>query len=240
MTDQLEILSKKENLDVENLKFVIRLRFGKTSSLTDENTCKKETTIDAFKGRRNTFDQSVITFEQENVKDNVGSENTKIVEDGRINSVQGELLLRASTLPAAFENQSNEISPYNSALIVNPLHLAIIARQKTSVQWIISHALKDKKRFNGSSKCFRSLLGDKIFLSNANKFSQRDQMLNGMNAFHLSSQYFSEALTVIFETLDTYDISLGNVLKYVRDNGNIFKHTPLHVAARKSSVRAAR
>ena len=105
MTDQLEILSKKENLDVENLKFVIRLRFGKTSSLTDENTCKKETTIDAFKSRRNTFDQSVITFEQENVKDNVGSENTKIVEDGRINSVQGELLLRASTLPAAFENQ---------------------------------------------------------------------------------------------------------------------------------------
>ena len=67
-----------------------------------------------------------------------------------------------------------------------------------------------------------------------------EQVLHEMNSFHLSSMYFPEAMNIIFGALDAHQISSANVLESVRDDKNIFNYTPLHIAAKKSSLKAAR
>ena len=237
MTDQLENLTKRKNKSFETMKFFICLRLNKASSKEEKDTLETETIIDTANKRMNVAEESTITLEDETMNSGINQITNFLRNSGE---KKAERLSRACTLPTVLGNQSNTISSYNSNLYVNILHLAIIARQKTSLQWIIDNILNEGGNSNRNKSSFQSLLDERVYMSNANMFNSNDQILHGMNVFHLSSYYFPEALKIIFETIDAHNISSTIVLKNVRDNENIFQYTPLHIAARKSSYEAAR
>ena len=149
----------------------------------------------------------------------------------------GGLLRRSNTEPVRSGEIKADRSRCNTYLEVNVLHLSIIAQQTASIQWIMDNISIDSARFCESLKM---MLNDRIFLENAKLFGTNDQSLHGMNALHLSSQYFSEAMKIIFETIYKYGFLHANLLNIVQDNENSLKLTPLHIAARKSSLKAAK
>ena len=242
MTDQLERLSRKHNLGFEDMKFVIHLRVNLVSSPKRCDVLNPQI-IDQTKEQRETSNsESVLSFEDATTKINMDKTTRKLKSHDDIHIKKGGLFFRTSTLPLILEKQRNQHSSYNVTLMVNSLHLAIIARQKRSVQWIVSQILKEKHSDGEFLFSLRNILEDKVQVSipDPTMFSPRDQILQGMNAFHLSSQYFPEALKMIFETLDANFVSPAKVLKSVRDDDNVFRFTPLHIAAKKSSLTAAR
>ena len=149
----------------------------------------------------------------------------------------GGLLCRSNTQPVGPGEMNAKRRRCNTYMEVNVLHLSIIAQQTASIQWIMDHISIDRARFGESLKM---ILNDRVLLDNAKLFSTNDQSLHGMNALHLSSQYFPEAMKIIFEANDKYELLPPNLLNIVQDNENCLKLTPLHIAARKSSLKATR
>ena len=240
MTNQLEKLSRNQNLLVENMKFLVSFRLDSTSS-TDERDTGKSAFVDmAIKERVIPINENGTTFEDTSRKGSIDPSTISQRNGSKVNVTERRFLSRASTLPLIMDQKSNTSSSYNATLTLNALHLAIIAKQKASVQWIINNVLDDKRSDSKYSLALQKLVDDKVSLSNANIFSPRDQILHEMNLFHLSSLYFPEAMNIIFRTLDAHQISSAKVLKSVRDDKNMFNYTPLHIAAKKSSLKAAR
>lgn len=237
MTDQLENLTKRNNISIESMKFLIFLRLNTAYSQEEKDASKTDRLINTANERKNFVEESTITSEDETVNSSIKNTTNCLKNSGKKKIDQ---LSRDSTLPTVQGNATNKISSYNTNLHVNILQLAIISRQKTSVQWIINNILNEQGDFHRNTSSFQSLLNDTVFMSNASLFNSKDQILHGMNVFHLSSYYFPEALEIIFESIDFHYMSSTNVLKNVRDNENVFQYTPLHIAARKSSYEAAR
>ena len=240
MTNQLEKLSKNHNLRVENMKFLVTFRLDSTSSADERDTGKSAFIDMATKERGKPINENGTTLEDASTE---GSKHPSTIgqrNGSEVNITERRFLSRASTLPLIMDQKSNTSNSYNATLTLNALHLAIIAKQKASVQWIINNILDDKYSDSKYALALQTLVDDKVSLSNANIFSPRDQILHEMNLFHLSSLYFPEAMKIIFETFDAHEISSAKVLKSVRDDKNSFKYTPLHIAAKKSSLKAAR
>jgi len=139
MTNQLEKLSRNHNLQVENMKFSVSFRLDSTSS-TDERDTGKSAFVDmALKERVIPINGNGTDFEDTSSK---GSTNPSIISQRKgseVNVPERRFLLRASTLPLIMDQKSNTSSSYNAILTLNALHLAIIAKQKASVQWIINN-----------------------------------------------------------------------------------------------------
>ena len=240
MSNQLEKLSKNNNLRVENMKFLVSFRLDSNSPTYERDTEKSAFVDMAIKERRIPINENGTTLEDASRKGSIDPSTISERDGSEVNVTERRILSRASTLPLIKDQKSNTSSSYNATLTLNALHLAIIAKQKASVQWIINNILDDKRSDGKYALALQKIVDDKVSLSNANIFSSRDQILHEMNLFHLSSLYFPEAMKIIFETLDARQISSAYVLKSVRDDKNVFKFTPLHIAAKKSSFKAAR
>ena len=222
------------------MKFLVSFRLDSTSSSDERGTGKSAFVDMAVKERGIPINENGTTLEDATRKGSIDPSTISQRNGSEVNVSEGRFLSRASTLPLIMEQKSNTSSSYNATLTLNALHLAIIAKQKASVQWIINNVLDNRHSNDKYGFFLRKLVDDKVSLSNLNIFSPRDKILHEMNSFHLSSLYFPEAMKIIFESLDAHQIHSANVCKSVRDANNIFKYTPLHIAAKKSSLEAAR
>ena len=232
MRSQLNKLVEKKTMDIPNVKFRVNMHLRVAHSSLDNDVEKNISTITEITDNKNNFDENEIELGllegQKTWPSGSKTEESKVEE--------GVLLLRANTEPKEPGQMKKEPRPYNTYMDVNPLHLSIIAKQTASIHWIMENISKDEKRF---SQNINRILEDKIVLANRQKFGRKDQSLDGMNALHLSSQYCPEAMEIIFETIYKYDFLPSNLLKIVQDNKTFLKLTPLHIAARQSSLKAA-
>jgi len=161
------------------------------------------------------------------------------------NSIQDEI----------WDVSSNVVTKHNAKIHLNAFHLAIIAQQGRAVECILKCILRDKSKKEYRKDILLNILSSKIELehvsnvsSDINQFTNDDLCLNGMNAFHLSCQCFPKAIEILSEmlcehegkypspVLETFTTQLMDVVEGKNSSG----YTPLHIAAKKSSVEAAR
>ena len=90
-----------------------------------------------IKERVISINENETTFEDTSRKGSINPSTNSQRNGSEVNVPERRFLLRASTLPLIMDQKSNTSSSYNAILTLNALHLAIIAKQKPSVQWII-------------------------------------------------------------------------------------------------------
>jgi hypothetical protein len=236
MRSQIDKLCEKKTIDIPNAKFRINMNLRLATSSPQNYGEQNIDTITEMNDDKKDIDGKGIglgLFEEQKT----WPSRSKTKPTLKLETEEGALLLRSNTDPERSGEMEKEPSPYNTFIEVNVLHLSIIAKQVPSIQWIMDHISKERERF---SENLSMLLDDRVFLANVKQFSRKDQSLDGMNALHLSSQYCPEAMEIIFETIYMYDFLPINLPKIVQDNNTFLKLTPLHIAARKSSLKAAR
>ena len=147
-------------------------------------------------------------------------------------------------------NNSNE-NEYSCSLQLSPFHLAILAQQEKSIQCILDYIIMHKNEEKDKIERLVALLKHKILLeaTNDSQISKYDQLLNGMNVFHLSCQFFPDTLRIFQKTLfdELYLFSGSGSDKIakerellVKEKTDHFGNTPLHIAAEKSLTHSAR
>ena len=153
--------------------------------------------------------------------------------------------------------KNGEVVPgyYSSILQINPFHLAIIAQQYRSVKCILDYiftATRDKDK-EGIIKRIKLVFSQKTLLEKPSmgeiQFSKYDQSMNYANAFHLSCQFYPDALQIFNKTLsnqldqfsstDREEIA-AQIKLSVNAKTDAIGITPLHIAAKKSLTQSAR
>ena len=178
-----------------------------------------------------------------------------IINEEDIGSKSISNMQRADTVPARDPfNKITDYNSYNATLTVNTLHLAIISRQKSSVEKVlkkISDLPTTPSPEGGNS--LLDILYDEVILQkyktensdirqklDENKFNVHDRLLHGMTALHLACQFYPEAVELIFNAIYKTEISLDEVSKLTIHNGNCLQYTPLHLASKLSLLEPAR
>ena len=135
---------------------------------------------------------------------------------------------RADTVPARDHvYEITDYNSYNATLTVNTLHLAIISRQKASVEKVlkkISDLPTTPSPEGGNS--LLDILYDEVILQkyktensdirqklDENKFNVHDRLLHGMTALHLACQFYPESVELIFNAIYKTNISLDEVVR---------------------------
>ena len=130
-----------------------------------------------------------------------------------------------------------DLKGFNTRMTINALHLAIFSKQIDSLKCLLEHGKK-------SVDMIKDLLAEKITLNYHGRcpdsFSFYDRCLHGMNALHLSCHYFSDALELMFDTLQKHRQTCPDISNIVNDKDKTLQFTPLHIAAKKSLVTTAR
>ena len=143
------------------------------------------------------------------------------------------------------EKKLTERPGFNTRMTINALHLAIFSQQIDSVKCLLEHIFEGELK-NGKQQVdmMKDLIAEKIMLDYHGRcpdsFSFYDRCFNGMNALHLSCHYFSEALELIFDTLQKHLQTCPDVSDIVNEKDKTLQFTPLHIAAKKSLVTTAR
>ena len=162
---------------------------------------------------------------------------------------------RADTVPARDHvYEITDYNGYNATLTVNTLQLAIISRQKSSVEKVlekISHVTASSGPEMGNS--LLDILTDEVIFQKCrtensdtpqrldeNKFNIHDRILHGMNALHLACQFYPEAVEFIFKAIYKKEIPPDDISKLTLHNGNCLHYTPLHIASKLSLLEPAR
>ena len=133
----------------------------------------------------------------------------------------------------------------NATMTVNALQLAILSKQSSAIESLMNHLLFNQAgRENKSAKYVHEFLTAKVVLDfnglDESLFSTYDRSLNQMNALHLACQYHPEAIKIIFDEIYKQTKSIAGISSIINDKQNILGYAPLHIAAKKSSVEAAR
>ena len=133
----------------------------------------------------------------------------------------------------------------NTTITVNALQLAILAKQSGVIESLMDHIFsKTNGHGNKSFNSIYEFLAEKVVLDfhglDKDQFSQYDQSLNKMNALHLSCQYHPEAIKIQFDAIYKHKAVLSSLSCIVNDKENILGYAPLHIAAKKSFIDAAR
>ena len=155
---------------------------------------------------------------------------------------------KKSTNKTAFPDDSNSgVKKYNTTMTVNPLHLAILAKQSIAVKYLMEHIFLSEQACK--QQFFDTLVQKKVLAAKVTLefgtldpklLSDYDRSLDGMNALHLACQYHPEAVEIIFDIIYKYKVQRTNIEKIVQDRVYNCGYTPLHIAAKKSLVNAAR
>ena len=149
------------------------------------------------------------------------------------------------------DESSNLVTKHNAKIHLNALHLAILAQQGRAVGCILKGILTDKTEEEHTKKSILfNILSTEIELENVSNASSDINKLNlkGMNAFHLSCQCFPKAIEIFSALVCDHEgkcslpvlENLLNVLKNVVEGKNRDGNTPLHIAAKQSSVESVR
>ena len=140
--------------------------------------------------------------------------------------------------------------PVQCTLKVTALQLALLGRQLSSVEAILSHQFnRDTNKEAVKVENILGILRSKVELSfeedNKEPYDMRDRILDGMNAFHLSSYYHPEGLQKILEMLNNLKPRVKKMIgpeitKLLKDQENDHKYSPLHIATKKSESHSVR
>ena len=122
MSNQLEKLSKNNNLRVENMKFLVSFRLD-SNSPTNERDTEKSAFVDmAIKERRIPINENGTTLEDASRKGSIDPSTISERDGSEVNVTERRILSRASTLPLIMDQKSNTSSSYNATLTLNALH----------------------------------------------------------------------------------------------------------------------
>ena len=135
-------------------------------------------------------------------------------------------------------------------LKVTALQLALLGRQLSSVEAILSHKLnRDTDDDAVKVENILGILRSRVLLQfegdSKESYDMRDRILAGMNAFHLSSYYHPEGLQKILEMLNDLKPHVKNkigpeITELLNDQGNHYNYSPLHIATKKSVPHSVR
>ena len=209
--DKMEQFLKGRSVNVLKSKFFIDMRFN-------ERQHKKDVTRDELR-RSRAKHQSVENG-------NIGMDEA----DGGISQIQMDQL---------------DLKGFNTRMTINALHLAIFSKQIDSLKCLLEHIFEGGLE-NGKNPVdmIKDLLAEKITLNYHGRcpdsFSFYDRCLHGMNALHLSCHYFSDALELMFDTLQKHRQTCPDISNIVNDKDKTLQFTPLHIAAKKPLVTTAR
>jgi len=134
---------------------------------------------------------------------------------------------------------------YTATFEVSPLHLAIISKQKSSLEVILQEGTTALSQFPQNiekQKCDQ-FFGAKIKVTfpsgDETLYEDEERMLDGMNILHLAAKYYPEGLETILSFARNYD-GLKVIKHLLFEKDNQIHNTPLHVAAASSTIVALR
>lgn len=237
--DPKKFPSKKDAL-LDTFQILIRagIREGINDLLKRQNNASNITNI--------SFEIGISIKNAENRKDgggygDGGNETEKYQNDGSI--------------------EMKEMSKHGNLgkLKVTSLQLALLARQTSSVEAILARqiesvATEDDKQEqkimkNVAEKCME-VLGGKISLQsedgNNGLFDIYDNIILGMNVFHLSSHFHPDGLQKILQMINGLPQAAKKIIgpkvtQLLRDvNNRALNYTPLHIATKKSDLGSVR
>ena len=142
-------------------------------------------------------------------------------------------------------NSDPKVDTTKVTMTVNALQLAILAKQTATIESLMDYIFPN--RIGHENKSFDSIdefLCEKVVLDfnrlDEEQFSIYDRSLDKMNSLHLSCQYHPQAIQIIINAIFKHKAALSCVSSIVNDKENIFGYAPLHIAAKKSFLDAAR
>ena len=261
MTDPIDKLEFK---DIANSKFYIDMRLSESNCGTKpiKPAWRKtitDMTMDGIEKLQEMIDVECATPTDKRIFARSKTEPklmTNIIkEEENIGSQSIFNMQRADTVPARDHvYEITDYNSYNATLTVNTLHLAIISRQKSSVEKVlekISHLPASPGPEMGNS--LLDILADEVILQqyrtensdipqrlDENKFNICDRILNKMNALHLACQFYPEAVELIFKAMYKKEIPPDDISRLTLHNGNCLQYTPLHIASKLSLLEPAR
>ena len=144
----------------------------------------------------------------------------------------------------------DEIAEADTATIeVSPLHLAIISKQGSCLDVILTeilslfsqHVTEEDSRIPTDTKFLEALVSVKFPGNDGSFYHDEDRMLDGMNILHLAAKYYPKGLEKIICTIQK-NKAIFQMLKDVLLIGvdNQINNTPFHVAASSQKVTALR
>ena len=171
--------------------------------------------------------------------------NTLEKEGPGILDTKYTMLMKSQKINSFNENE------YNCSLQLSPFHLAIFAQQEKSIQCILDYIIMHMKEEKDKIERLITLFKQKVLLEamNDSQISRDDQLVNGMNIFHLACQFYPETLRIFQKTLfdELYRFSGSGSDKIAKERELLAKaktdfygNTPLHIAAKKSLTNSAR
>ena len=92
MTDQLENLTKRNNISIDNMKFLICLRLNTAASQEEKDASKTYMIIDTTNETENVAKESIITLEDETKNSDLKYKNNCLTDNGKS---KNDLLSRA-------------------------------------------------------------------------------------------------------------------------------------------------
>jgi hypothetical protein len=141
-----------------------------------------------------------------------------------------------------------------ATLEVNALHLAILAKQADAVKCILECILSDQSlEEKNKADTIIFMLCDIVILKEPYKlfgtmFRGSDYSLDQMNAYHLSCQFYPDAIEILYDVLCNHEGEISGIafLDYFKDNiqtklalkakNNVMNYTPLHIAAQNGKT----
>ena len=261
MTDPIDKLEFK---DIANSKFHIDMRLSESNCGTKPNkqSCRKtitDMTMDGIEELQKITDMEFATppnkriFAKSPTQPNLMTNIINTQEDSRSKPIPN--MQRAETLPPRDPiNEITDYNSYNATLTVNTLHLAIISRQKSSVEKVLEK-ISEIPGIPGPEidNSLLNILTDEAILQkyktensyirqtlDENKFDVHDRQLHRMTALHLACQFYPEAVELIFDAMYKKEIPQDDVSKLTLHNENCLQYTPLHIASKLSLLEPAR
>ena len=148
-------------------------------------------------------------------------------------------------------NDSTEEKKGHATIIVNSLQLAILARQSSIVDIILSNTINstpssEEQLQNDILQILKSRIRLDLRAQDRSLIQSEGLSLEGMNIFHLSCQYHPESLKVILDRLDRLPLNIRknispDINKLLNDSNNDeLRYTPLHIATRGLQINAVR
>ena len=260
-------IDKLEFQDIANSKFFIDIRLSESNCEPNstKQACRKtitDMTMDGINELQEMIDIESATPKDKHKKRIFAKSPTQPnlminieTEEEDIGSKSISKMQRADTLPARDTvNEITDYNSYNATLTVNTLQLAIISRQKSSVEKVLekmSYVPANPGPQIGNS--LLDILTDKVILQkyktensyipqtlDENKFNPYDRIFHGMTALHLACQFYPEAVELIFEAMYKKEVPPDDISRLTLHNINCLQYTPLHLASKLSLLEPAR
>ena len=250
--DEIVVRCQDEN----NNDFQLYLRAGMTGAV---NKCLKKRGLEILNSQF-TINISLTEVASRNVagsNDNVQNDAGEPFLGHLTGSCTGSTANNDAEKGANANLQTNDnniclSNVHNVNIHVNALHLAILTRQRGSVEFILKYICCEIEKVPSNCDQFLKVLGERVKIENVADINPEltnvFKFLINMNLFHLSCYYYPEAIRILHKLCCSTDRTgdehvLGHLIGMKmteQHNDDRFKCTPLHIAAKKSNVNTAR